>query len=337
MPNLELNQILMLSDLFPDPKSGESITFDFSKAKKFDPLPMLMTGSMIRRYRGKYPLTSFHITGLDGTGKCYAGTMGYFKYISEKIDYGKAPGEARGSTSYIPITSISLSGLQDDAIKNGSSLAIGDLIEKKASQLASVIDRGNTELHKLLTYLIREMLRNTPEHAHVFEMWICGQYWPSYKLAEIAIIDEGIGIFRSLSSNHAHSAYIKTNLDALTWSLKAGISDAFQPGHSQGTYFPDVWSNSGFVLYMVQNICRKLNGSFCLISGEDAILIDNHGVNQKKAKFDGTAIRIRVPINRIVNAQIIINEIAGQGEEEAATILNAFNKASIPSKGLIVH
>lgn len=215
---------------------------------------MLMTGSMIRRYRGKYPLTSFHITGLDGTGKCYAGTMGYFKYISEKIDYGKAPGEARGSTSYIPITSISLSGLQDDAIKNGSSLAIGDLIEKKASQLASVIDRGNTELHKLLTYLIREMLRNTPEHAHVFEMWICGQYWPSYKLAEIAIIDEGIGIFRSLSSNHAHSAYIKTNLDASS-SIK----------HKSGCFKPQTIS-----------IYKQLPPSYFAVSKFQSVLLSLH-------------------------------------------------------------
>ena len=166
-------------------------------------------------------------------------------------------------------------------------------------------------------------------------MWICGQYCPRYHLAEIAIIDEGIGVFRSLSRNHVHTEYVKTNLDALKWSLKAGISDAFRPDCKPNLYDMDVWSNSGFGLYMVQNICQKLNGSFCLISGEDAVLVDNHGIKYKKALYSGTAIRIRVPTDHISNAQAIIDEIAGQGEKEASMIRNAYKQASTPSKGLI--
>jgi hypothetical protein len=184
---------------------------------------------------------------------------------------------------------------------------------------------------------VKNSAKKMGENAKILDMWICGQYWPKQDLAEIAIIDEGIGIFRSLSSNRAHSEYIKTNLDALNWSLKAGISDAFRPGQKQNQYDLDVWSNSGFGLYMVRNICQKLNGSFCLISGEDAILIDHHGTKYKKAAFDGTSIRIRVPTNHISNAQAIIDEIARQGEAEAALIQNAFSKASTPSKGLITH
>lgn len=168
MPNLVLDEVLKLENLFIDPQEGESIVFDFSKAKKFDPLPMLMTGSMIRRYRKKHSSSHFHIANFK-KGTSYAGTMGYFKYISEDINFGKSPGEAEGSLNYIPITHISLSELQDDALKNGGSLAIGELIEKESAHLSSVIDRGNPELHKLLTYLIREILRNTPEHAKIFE------------------------------------------------------------------------------------------------------------------------------------------------------------------------
>lgn len=85
---------------------------------------------------------------------------------------------------------------------------------------------------------------------------------------------------------------------------------------------------------MVQNICKKLCGSFCLVSGEDAILINNRGTTHKVAKFDGTAIGIRIATNHISNAQMIIDEIASQGEEDAALIRNAFSKASSPSKGL---
>lgn len=38
--------------------------------------------------------------------------MGFFKYISEKLEVGKIPGEARGSLNYIPITSIEFNELK---------------------------------------------------------------------------------------------------------------------------------------------------------------------------------------------------------------------------------
>jgi hypothetical protein len=51
----------------------------------------------------------------------------------------------------------------------------------------------------------------------------------------------------------------------LQWSLKAGISQSFQP--SQKNKEDEIWSNSGFGLYMVSQICKELNGSFGLASG----------------------------------------------------------------------
>lgn len=208
-----------------------------------------------------------------------------------------------------------------------------DLIEKEAEKLSSVVDRGNSELHKLLTYLIREIMRNTPEHAKTDKLWICGQYWKSYNLAEIAILDEGIGIFESITRNKSHSEYIKDNLMALQWSLKAGISDAFKPSMKQKS--DDMWTNSGFGLFKVSEICKHLNGSFCLVSYGSYILIDNHGINTGSTYFKGTAIRIRVPCDKISNAHDIISMIASRGEEQSKNIRNAFKKASSPSKGLI--
>ena len=125
--------------------------------------------------------------------------MGFFKYISPSLDIGKMPGEANGSPKYIPITPLIVDDLQKAAYEQGNYMVLGDLIEQEAGRLSRIVDRGNKELHKLLTYLIREILRNTPEHAKSNTMWVCGQYWPSYELAEIAIIDEGIGIYNSIT------------------------------------------------------------------------------------------------------------------------------------------
>lgn len=86
---------------------------------------------------------------------------------------------------------------------------------------------------------------------------------------------------------------------------------------------------------MVNEICKHLNGSFCIISYGNYMLIDNHGIKYGVTNFRGTAIRMRVPSKKISNAQTIISQIATQGELEAKTIRNAFKNASMPSKGLM--
>ncbi|MEA4973666.1 MAG: ATP-binding protein [Candidatus Metalachnospira sp.] len=333
VPQLTFNDSLSFENSLPDNISDNEVIFDFSKMTNFDPLPMLLIGSIIRRYRNNYPDVGFFVDGFDGDGKDYAGTMGFFKYISPSLHLGKMPGEANGSTNYIPITPLVVDELQKAESEKGNYLSIGNLIENESSRMARIVDRGNPELHKLLTYLIREILRNTPEHAQSNQMWVCGQYWSSYNLAEIAIIDEGIGIYNSITKNAAHREYIVNNAAALQWALKAGISQAIAPSKKQTSN--DEWANSGFGLYMVSEICKNLNGSFCIISYDNYLLIDNHGVNEGKTSFHGTAIRIRVPSDRIKNAQEIISTIAQQGEAEAKTIRNAFKKASTPTKGLM--
>lgn len=332
IPDMELVETLEFAkEIFNKTTDDEKVVLDFSRMSNFDPLPMLIMGATLRKYRHQFPEKEFRIDGYSE--KSYACTMGFFKYISESLGIGKLPGEAHGSNNYIPITPINIDELKKEELAKGNLILVGDLIEKEAERLARVIDRGNKELHKLLTYLIREILRNTPEHAKINTMWICGQYWPSYELAEIAIADEGIGIYDSITQNHSHREYINDNKEALQWALKAGISEAFKPSTKQTDC--DAWANSGFGLYMVNSICNYLNGSFCIISCGDYMLIDNHGIKYGATDFQGTAIRMRIPSKKISDAQTIISQIAKQGEMEAKTIRNAFKNASIPSKGLM--
>lgn len=174
IPDLDLNNALRLDGNLRNYEIGpfDDVVLDFSRMTNFDPLPMLMAGAIIKRFRYQYHDNTFSISGING--KSYAGTMGFFKYISESISVGKSPGEATGSSNYIPITPISIRSLQERAFRDGGSIEIGDMIERASARLSRVIDRGNKELHKLLTYLVREILRNTPEHAQADEMWRCG-------------------------------------------------------------------------------------------------------------------------------------------------------------------
>jgi hypothetical protein len=104
----------------PDPE----FCFDFSRVRNFDPLPMLMMGAIIRRYRAKFPTNKFYLRGIED--KSYAGTMGFFKYINPSIPFGKEPGEAKGSNNYIPITQLSISMLRSEQAAQGFFISDGN-------------------------------------------------------------------------------------------------------------------------------------------------------------------------------------------------------------------
>ena len=331
MPEFVINEALTLENDLSKCNPDSDFIFDFRRTGRFDPLPMLMMGAIIRRFRKNHPDVHYFARGV--LDKTYAGTMGFFKYVFPNCDIGKEPGEASGSRDYLPITPLSLPEMREKMQQQGFFLPDGNIIENEASRLATIVDRGNVELHNLLTYLIREILRNTPEHAECDQMWICGQYWKSQQMAEIAILDEGIGVYNSIIKNPSHREYIVNNATALEWALRAGISQAIAPSSKQRSR--DEWSNSGFGLYMVSQICKRLNGNFTLISFDDFIQLNNHGIRKGKTSFHGTAIRLRVPAMRIDSAKRIISEINQQGKEEAKCIRNAFKESSIPSKGLM--
>lgn len=299
------------------------------------PFGMLIAATAMKNLRRQYPDVSFKLQcDINKKGVSYAAYMGFFKSISESIAIGNSPGEASGNDNYLPITHLDINELQNLTVASGRIQEIGDTIEQKAAELAKIICRSNLEMQALMTYLIREILRNIPEHAESNKAWICGQFW-SDNTAEIAIVDEGIGIKRSLRKNLIHREYINDDLTALQYSIKAGISKAFNPRIGNKSY--DVWSNSGYGLYMVSEICKELDGSFCISSGNNYLYIANDGTQTGQTNMCGTAVKMTFSTSNLIESKRIIQKIAGQGEAEAQTVKNAFKKASHPSKGLILE
>lgn len=305
--------------------------FNGSKMNNFEPFTMLVMGNIIRSFRAKHSNIRFQLIESKNS---YAGNMGFYKYISPKLKYGKDIGEAAGSSNYIPITHITIDELCKKEYENCNYIPEGEIIENESKRLAQIISRNNSELHELLSYLIREMIRNIPEHAGTNDVWICGQCWPGSGEAEIAIVDNGIGIYNSLTKNKVHKNSVTNNREALELSVKPGISRTFDPGKTNKDKNND-WANSGFGLFMVSEICKLLNGSFCIISYDNYINVDNEGVTFGDTFYKGTAIRIRISINNINNARNIISTVLKKGQIEAKNIRNAFKHASKPSKGLM--
>ena len=312
----------------------EDVYFDFKQTKMFNPMPMLVIGDFIGRVGFQRKAIGRQTAIANVHDKTYAGTMGFFKYINEAFPIGKAPGEAPGNENYVPITELSLPELRNKYNTENSFVGEdGEIMEQEASKLSITLDRGNRELHKILTYSIREILRNVPEHSETESMWVCSQYWKTNGQASIGILDKGIGIYNSITKNKVHSQHITDNVSALKWALKAGISQSLAPDSKQKSKNP--WSNSGFGLYMVSEICKNLDGVFILASEGDYIIVNSHGLFEGKTNIKGTAISITIDEDKVLNAQALITEMSKQGESQAAEIRGAFKEASIPSRTLM--
>lgn len=331
--DLETLEALKFAKKINELEVNEPFVFN-AKMNWVRPFGMLFAACAIKQFRSKYAEIPFRIEyDVDKSGISYAAHMGFFKTISDKLEIGNRPGEAMGNDNYIPITELDLHQIYSDTISKDKRLEMGDAIEIKSSELATILCRDDKEMHILFTYLIREILRNIPEHADSLKAWICGQYWANHT-AEIAIIDEGIGVKKSLQRNKVHREYILCDKDAISCAIKAGISQAFLP--AKPNLSEDPWGNSGFGLYVVSEICKELQGSFCLASGEKYIKIDSDGtIRYGDTTFQGTAVKMTIVTNGLGRSKDIISKIARQGELQARAIRNAFKKASMPSKGLL--
>lgn len=341
IPALETLSSLEMAKELNEIPTHESVVLDARNMTFVKPFGMLYAASTIKRFRNQCPDSTFDFTHCVDDSRVfecisYAGHMGFFKSIDERVSIGKMPGEALGNNNYIPITKIDFIQMHEKEKEKEHPLRIEEAIEQEASRLAKVLSRDNMELHHLFTYLIREVLRNVLEHSESNEAWICGQFWQYPLKAEIAILDNGIGITKSLQKNSTHRQYIDSDEEALKCAIKAGISQTFRPMKTNRS--DDEWANSGFGLYVASELCKRLNGGFCLATGSKYIMHLNPVADAYMVQdtcFNGTAVKMEISTANISNSREIINQIVQEGEVQARTIRNAFKNASKPSKGLI--
>lgn len=333
IPHLSTSNALSFCQKLPYTEFDETYIFDVSEINNYEPLPMLLTAAAIRQFCSARAIEPWQIQLFynDDTNYQYACHMGFFQAAG--FAEGKAPGEAPGSGTYIPLTRLNIKELLRKEIEAGNIIEQDDMIENESNRLSHILSQDQKEFQKILQYLIREAVRNIPEHAEIDDVWICGQYWHNRDLAEIAILDEGVGIYNSLTKNAIHRQFISTNEDALRWALKPGVSVSFDP--AKGQKARDVWANSGYGLYMISEICKMTGGWLTFVSGDDCLRVYSNGLSVCGVHFYGTALGIRVKPSKIVGFGSLIEAARKKGEETAKGIKNAFQEASVPSKGLI--
>ena len=294
---------IKLSDL----NSEENIYFDFSGVKFARPYGMLCLAQSIREFRdrhsSKIASKSTNISDkLEKVSKSrttelrnacgYMGLVGFF--ADAGFDYeSKIAGTIPESTKYIPITKISFHKFYE------SYEDAHELLEQEAEKLATLLapDEQASEYRKVLQYVIFEALRNAMEHSDADCVRICGQRWDSGRnesRAEIAILDDGIGVLESLNRG-ALCRGLNSESDALKKAVEPGVSRNPISKKSDGPM-----ANSGYGLYMIKKICEE-SGSFLLVSN-GATLEMSKGKDDVEgySEITGTSLKIEIDLNEFL-------------------------------------
>ena len=326
---------LNLSNFLAKNPLARNYRFDFIKMKMIFPFAALLTSRSIIQFidrinsilsiigvRPKYHVENVDIKNNPAHG--YAAHIGFFK--SFKCDLGRAIDEARGSDSYVPIRFININEV--NKIASNTRKHHGEVIEEASAQLANFLvrDRRNDAI-EMLTYSIREMMRNSIEHSKSKYILYCGQYYPTINRVEIAIIDEGIGIKNSLSKNSTLT--INDDNTALSLAILPGISRVRQ---KKSYYEDDPWRNTGYGLYVTSKLCKEC-GNFLIASGNSSLLTSQDKIKSYDTSYNGTAISLSVFTDKISNFQKNLPSIVREGTKLAKNSkLPANLSASMVSK-----
>jgi hypothetical protein len=171
-------------------------------------------------------------------------------------------------------------------------------------------------------------MRNAVEHSESEEFEYCGQYWPAKETVEVAILDCGIGVHKSLSANP--TLKISSEDHALRLALLPGISGKTSGGGKIEEY--DHWANSGYGLYLTSRLCA-VGGSFFICSGKRGLLRKDEKVKYYDCSFQGTALRMVLHTSSISDLKGCLRRLRKEGEEVARLMSGAHPKASGASGG----
>jgi hypothetical protein len=284
-PQFDYASILPFSMELEKLRNSADLSIDFSKTAFASPIAILTIGCNIKsllEYRKSSQLVT-HFEGIseDIDAHSYLGHLGFFDFID--VQFGKAIGEAKGNNRYMPITKLSYSDLMLEVSPPYKLLR--HVIMAEAEKLAIVLSPEETDGSSTVTlaYALREIIRNVFEHSKAREAYICGQR-RSNGSVEIAIIDQGIGIFNSLKN----AFKIKDPVDSLELAIEPAVSRTTGPRGDKNEH-----GNSGYGLYVLSRLGLDY-GKFLLGSGDGCLRMDKEGRTIDKFSFKGTVVGLRL-------------------------------------------
>lgn len=307
--NLDLKSSLEFCSNINIKEDTDKIVYNYEKMiGSLEPMGMLIAGSKIREIYETY----INIGQEDSNfrDKTYAANMGFFNSVNRS--FGKSCYEERWGNNFIRIKSENIIDSYRLALEKGYGSDIISYIENEiAEKISTVLSRNMEELKELLKLCIVEVVRNIYDHSGSRQLWYSGQCWPSKDLVEIAILDEGKGIFETLKNNKRIS--VNNIEETLVLSTLPGISKRGQTLSGR-----EIEGNSGFGLYMIKSICSEF-GNFTIISSGKGLSVESNENELFDANIRGTAIRIRLNPSKMknINVQSLKKLLSNKGTEYA--------------------
>lgn len=306
-----------LRELFEQVEEPE-VSINFNTLSFAAPYGTLLAAMGIREFvraRRQKNLTTLSQGLKSNSAITYLKHFSFFRFIG--LEEGNQPDTGQGNKRYVPITTISAEDLDDyDGV-------VQERIVKKSEQLASIIFGREADVMKaeMLAYCIREVIRNVFEHSGAERCVIMAQKWAN-GFAEIAIADEGVGIYNTLSAVH--------DIDSVEGALRLAI----QPGISKETAPDDErnrWQNSGFGLYVISELGRQY-GDFAISSNSVIFHKFNQEEVVEEVPINGTLVKLKIRTDDAEYFPNILQNIVNEGEKLAKDIVGARTSASKQSR-----
>lgn len=323
----EVNTIFDFCNKIEQHCGADKVVIDFSRMGRIEPFTMVYVAKYIRDFKSRNKDTKVYCRGYQS--KNYAANMAFFRAFGLK--HGREPNCVDGNDKFVPYTILRVQTIVDEATKEWE--AEQEIIERRSASLARILVQQNSGiLVDTLTFSIREIMRNVYEHSESKSIEYCAQYWPIYNTVEIAIVDNGMGLKRSLEKNPY--VQIENHSDAIQQALMPAISSINYKGVSIDRNNP--WHNSGFGLYMSNRICR-MGGSFLICSGDHGIKLDEFGKKHIDLSHvcSGTAVRMVLNTSKLTELSLMLAKFREEGYEIAKQIKGVgMYKASTASQML---
>ncbi len=302
--NPSVDTIIDFTDRLYSLSNIDEVIIDFKNMGRVEPFGLVYLALAIREFWLNNPDTLVNYRNYHS--KPYPANMGFFQAIY--LNHGKKPGELNGNQNYLPISIRPIEYISQVAARTWEEEQ--QVIERLSSKLAQILSRNNKQLHEVLTYSFREIIRNIYEHSYSKNFIYSAQYWPSYNKVEVAIVDCGRGIRESLSENPFMN--ISTDLEGIQQALMPGISGKMYEGKTIDHY--DVWQNSGYGLYMLNRLCRN-GGEFFIKSGSHGVYLKNNEKRHIKLnhQLHGTAIKMVIDVKSITTLNEMTRIFAEEG------------------------
>lgn len=151
---LVIKGALELDDLLEGQPPAARFVFDFSALGRTEPFGMLCAAVKMARFISAHP--DSEISAVNHSHCSYQSHMGFFRALG--FDFGKEPGAAQGSANYLPITSLSVEEIQNEAAE--TYVHVGDVVTSHAQRIST------RSLSQACCARLRPIVRAGPSNNH---------------------------------------------------------------------------------------------------------------------------------------------------------------------------